>query len=412
MVGLVVSDGKAAFTNVLFQSSSKYDVSRYRDLVPVVQKPGVTYLNASFQPPMNKVIREAIDIFADQAVSEVHPKPQWQATTEATRELLGKYLNVASDSLAFTRDTTEGLNLFQRSVKWVPGDNVVLLDVEHPNHAYGWLALQEQGLEVRMVDTTGQELYADASTFEPLVDDRTRAIGLSSVMFHSGQLNGVKDICDRFRTRNIHVLVDLTQHVGVMPIDLVDLGVSAAAFGCHKGLAAPTGLGVLYIEPETLPLLRPTPPIVGAGAISNLSSSLLASPDVQYHSTTRRYEHLNISLISVQALNAYLTFLLSDVGMANLEHHLRALGRTLALEMEKLGVKVVGSRSADRRAPHLYILDLLDSRWQAHFKEAGIMVSHYRLGVRVSFGFYNTTADVMSLVRVIEKGLVAGIPAC
>jgi hypothetical protein len=65
--------------------------------------------------------------------------------------------------------------------------------VEYPNHAYQWMSLRPIGLEVRQVPTiamaqeAGQVTAANAATFEPLVDDRTFAIGMSSVMFHSGQ---------------------------------------------------------------------------------------------------------------------------------------------------------------------------------------------------------------------------------
>ncbi|EXJ86749.1 hypothetical protein A1O3_03703 [Capronia epimyces CBS 606.96] len=397
------------FTSQHYQSFSPAEHSKLRHAVPVADEEKNTYLNASFQPPMNLRVKNALDQFLNQATTHAHPKPIWQQTTSESRIKLATYLNVPEHSLAFTRDTTEGLNLFQRSLQFTPGDNVVLLDVEHPNHVYGWLGLVDAGLEVRLVPT-GTDTYADADTFQPLVDNRTIAIGLSSIMFHSGQMNNVGDICSRFRPRGIHVLVDLTQHVGVAQLDLTAWNVSAAAFGCHKGLGCPSGLGALYISPDVLPLLRPTPPIVGAGAIANLRADLIANPEVQYHKTSQRYEHLNLSLIGVAALKASLDFLVDDVGIDRVESHLRALGRELALRCKTLGVEVVGSSYADRRAPHLYVLKLLHPDWQSHLRQDHIYVSHYRLGIRVSFGFYNNADDVAELVRSIERGLQKGIP--
>lgn len=403
-----MSDG---FVSKTFDNSSKpmesYDIDRYRKLVPIVCNGGTTYLNASFQPPMNSIVRRAIDSFLDEGQNLPYPKAQWQERAEETRALLGRYLNVTPDTLAFTRDTTEGLNLFQRSLILEAGDNVVVLDVEHPNHTYGWLGLaSEKDIEVRQVSTVGKELFADAASFEPLVDTRTKAIGLSSVMFHSGQRNNVKDICDRFRSSGIHILVDFTQEVGVAPIDLQNLNVSAAAFGCHKGLGCPTGLAVLYINPQVLQSLKPVPPIVGAGAIANLKSDLTvdATREVFYHPTTRRYEHLNISLISMHGLQKNLQFYLEDAGFANIEQHLRGLGRALRAELEPLGVQIVGPKDACKRAPHLYILEILDPAWKSHFEKCGVVVSHYRLGVRVSFGFYNNEADIKNLGKAIKEG--------
>lgn len=47
-----------------------------------------------------------------------------------------------------------------------------------------------------------------------------------------------------------------------MPVDLVDAGASAVAFSCHRALGCPTGLRDLYIDPNTIPRLKATPPCI------------------------------------------------------------------------------------------------------------------------------------------------------
>lgn len=386
------------------------DLLKYRALFPITAMESVTYLNASFQLPMSTKIKEAIDQYNDLWLHEPTAKTLWADSASQTKDLLSTVLHVPVDSLAFTRDTTEALNLFQRGIKFLPGNNVVILDVEHPNNAYGWMALEEQGLEVRRIPT-GNDTHADASVFAPYVDDGTVAVSISSVMFHSGQMNDVKSLCREFRPRGIHVLVDITQHVGFAPVNLAEWGVSAAAFGCHKGLGCPTGLGVLYIDPAALPTLKRTPAMVGAGAVANLRSDLIAHPDVQYHATTQRYEHLNKSLISVVALGTSLDLLHNQIGLENIERHLRGLGQELGLACQALGVEIVGSSYVEQRSPHSYVLKLLHPDWPAHFRKDGIFVSHYRDGVRVSFGLYNAANDVKALTSSLERGLKSGIPA-
>lgn len=389
-----------------------YDIQRYRKLVPALNS-DIIYCNASYQPPMNLVVKQALDKYLDEAIQKPNPKPEWQALTERTRALVSQYINAAPESIAFTNDTTEGLNLFQRSLRLAKGDNVVMLDTEHPNQAYGWLALREIGLEVRQVPTQDTGLSADASTFAPFVDDHTKAIGLSSIMFHSGQKNDIKNICAKFRPQSIHVLVDMTQEIGTGPVNVQAYGISAAAFSFHKALGCPTGLGALYIDPNVLDELKPVPPVVGAGAVANLRSDLLTTHDeTRYHHSTRRYEHLNLSFISIHGANAALNLLLYDMTPAGLEAHLRSLGRRLRTGCEKLGVALIGEIVESKRAPHLYVLALLDPAWHGHFERHSVYVSCYRLGVRVSFGFYNTTDDVDALVAVVKKGLASGIPPC
>lgn len=401
---------------VNLETGSENDFSLFRSLVPIAAQDGLTYLNASFAPPSNLIIHEAITRYSSEALHLASPKSSWQAATEETRGLIARYINADSSSIAFTRDTTEALGNFIRSIPFQPGDNVVLLDSEHPNHAYGWMALRAAGLEVRQVPTipeaeaTDEVTAATAATFAPYVDDRTRAIGLSSIMFHSGQRNDVADICSKFRPRGIHVLVDMTQQVGFATIDVTAMGVSAAAFSLHKGLNCPTGFACLYVHPDVIKDLNPTPPIVGYGAVSNTRADLLVPSDpIVFHPSARRYEHLNVSLIGSAAAKAFLTFYLDAMGPERVEKHLYNLGDTLRKKCASLGVGIVGPVDRKYHAPHLYILNLKDSEWAKFLDSRGIKVTPYRLGVRVSFGFYNNVDDVEKLVKVLREGRESGL---
>lgn len=393
------------------------DFAIYRHLVPLLARPSITYLNASFQPPSNLLVHGAISAFNNEALLSPSPKQSWLQTGEDARSLIARYINASPTSIAITRDTTEGLNNFAHSLKFKPGDNVVILDSEHPHHAYAWMSLRPAGLEVRQIPTipesekTGLVVAANADTFAPYVDDRTVAIGLSSVMFHSGQWNDVQGICDVYRPRGIHVLADLTQQVGFAAVDVTKLNVSAAAFSLHKGLNCPTGFAAMYVHPDVIRETDPSPPIVGYGAVQNVRGDLLVPGDeIVYHPTARRFDHLNMNLVAAAAAKAYLGFYLDVMGPENVEEHLYALGGVLRRECKRVGVRIVGPGHGREHAPHLYILDLHDGRWMELFKEEGIYVTPYRLGIRVSFGFYNNEEDVLSLVRALEKGIERGIP--
>ncbi|KAF4458739.1 class IV aminotransferase [Fusarium albosuccineum] len=389
----------------------------FRQFVPLANSGSITYLNASFAPPSNLIVHEAITKYASEALYDTLPKPKWRETVEEVRELVARYIHTDSSAIAFTRDTTEALGSFIRGLRFKPGDNVVLLDTEHPNHAYQWLSLRSAGLEVRQIPTITEAekqrkvTAANAATFAPYVDDRTIAIGLSSIMFHSGQWNNVGDICATFRPRGIHVVADITQQVGFATVDIQALGVSAAAFSLHKGLNCPTGFAALYVNQAVINDLDPTPPIVGYGAVSNVRADLLAPNDpITYHPSARRYEHLNLSLIAAAAAKAYLTFYLDVIGPKNLEDHLYTLGDMIRQDTKDLGINIVGPDNRKEHAPHLYILDLHDSRWMDHLTNSGIIVTPYRLGIRVSLGFYNNVDDIKKLTCVLRSGIDAGLP--
>ncbi|KAI1659368.1 PLP-dependent transferase [Daldinia decipiens] len=392
----------------------------HRHLVPLVsQNDDVIFLNAASAPPSNLIVHEAITRYSAQALYEAYPYTSWRETREEARSLVARCINAEDPStIAFTRDTTEALGSFIRCVSFQPGDNVVTVDSEHPNQTLCWLALREFGLEVRQVPTiaeaerTGRIDIVGAETLRPHVDSRTRAIGISSITFDGGQHNDVKSICAAYRPRGIHVLADVTQNVGFARIDVRDLGVSAAAFSLHKGLNAPTGIGALYVSPESFRELgEPTPPIVSMEAVKNLNESLVVRVDepLELHPNARRFEHANMSLVAVAAAAAFTRFYLDVLGPADVEAHLFGLTDVLARECDRLGIRVVSPRERGRRAPHITIL-ALPKEWGAYFGgQGGARVTMNRLGVRVSFGFYSSVEDVRKFVRVLELGIARGL---
>ncbi|TPX19134.1 uncharacterized protein E0L32_011207 [Thyridium curvatum] len=386
-----------------------------RRLVPLVANDNITHLNAAFMPPLNLVIHQHIQSFCSGWLHDVSPKSSWKATQEVTRALLGRYLNTQPTNITFTRDTTEGMGSFMQSLRLQPGDNIIILDCEHPSQAYGWLSLRSKGIEVRQVATrselSGFSTIASAATFEKYVDNRTRCIGISSIMFHSGQRNDVADICAKYRPRGVHVLVDLTQHVGFANVDVEALGVSAAAFSLHKGLGCPLGFAALYISKTFIDSEDPQPPIVGFGAVGDPTEDFLVSDGpITFHASARRFEHANSNFLAAIAAQAALQLYLDGMGPDDVEQHLYSLGDALRGRCKAIGVELAGPSLRAHHAPHLYLLKLYGDQWTNHFKVHNVALTSFRWGVRVSFGFYSSLEDVERLVDVIQLGLESGLP--
>ncbi len=147
------------------------------------------------------------------------------------------------------------MNIAAHALAWNPGDNVLLVEGEHPNNTCAWLGRRKAGLEVRLVPESRK--WVDEETFKPFVDGRTRAIAVSHVMFHSGQRNDVERLAAFCAERDVKLIVDGMQSIGVMPVDVKKLGIAMFAAGAHKGLLAPQGIGVLYCDKELAGRLEP-----------------------------------------------------------------------------------------------------------------------------------------------------------
>lgn len=357
------------------------------------------YLDTAHQAPLASSVRRALEGFYREANELGGPKPVWLERVERVRARAAAFLGAQTGELAFTKNTSEGLNIAANAIDFAPGDNVLLIEGDHPNNAYAWLNLRRRGVEVRFIKL--EQEVADASTFAPHVDGRTRAISLSHVTFHAGQRHDVADIGRLCRERGIYLVVDAMQSVGVLPVDVKAMGVSVLAAGCHKGLLVPQGLGLLYVDAALTEL---QPAYLATAGLARPPADLIANPDdLALRADAGRFEIGNFNLPDIHALDAALD-LITTAGVANIERHVLALGDRLIERMDALGVCLVGPRERARRA-HIYVLDLPVEPWVGFLAQQGVRVSPERDGVRVSFGLFNTPDDVDRVAGIIAGGL-------
>ncbi len=75
------------------------------------------------------------------------------AGSNGARAKVAELLNASPSEIAFTKNTSEGLNIAANAVPLKAGDTVLMLDGDHPNNAYAWLNLKRKGVNVRFVDS-------------------------------------------------------------------------------------------------------------------------------------------------------------------------------------------------------------------------------------------------------------------
>jgi cysteine desulfurase/selenocysteine lyase len=359
------------------------------------------YLDTAHQSPLATSVWRALDAFHEEGNTLGGPKPVWLQRVEQVRARAAAFLGASAGELAFTKNTSEGLNIAANAIDFAPGDNVLLIHGDHPNNAYAWLHLKRRGVEVRFIEL-GQGI-ADAALFAPHIDARTRAISLSHVTFHAGHRHDIADIGRLCRDHGIYFVVDAMQSVGILPIDVKAMQISVLAAGSHKGLLVPQGLGLLYVDAALTEL---QPAYLASAGLAHPPADLIANPDdMALRADAGRFEIGNHNLPAIHALDAALA-LIERVGIANIERHVLALGDRLIAHMDVLGVRLVGPRERHHRA-HIYVLDLPAEPWVSHLARHDVRVSPERDGVRISFGLFNTPDDVDRVARIIGTGLRA-----
>ena len=374
-----------------------YDVAAVRRLFPAAER--VLYLDAAHQAPLARPVHQAFTAFLEEGLAAAGPKSLWLSRIPAVREQVARLLGASAGEIAFTRNTSDGLNIAANALALAPGDRVLLVEGDHPNLTYAWLNLQRKGVEVRFVTPGPGGVAADAFAGE--IDGRTRAIVLSHVTSDRGDRADLAAIGRMCRERGIALVVDAIQSIGTLEVDVAAMGVSVLATGCHKGLLVPQGLGILYVDQALGPL---APPFLAASAVTNPRRDGRASyTGTELRPDAARFEGGNLNLPHLHALAAALD-LISGIGAARIEAHVRRLSDLLVGGLGDLGVGLLGPIHQPRRA-HIVVIDLPATAWLPYLEAKGVRVSAQRGGIRVSFGMFNTDEDVREFLRVVEEGL-------
>lgn len=379
-----------------------FDVAPIRAQFPVNAR--MLYLDSAHQAPLSIPVRAALLRFLDEGLDSGGPKPTWLARVEQIRARIARFIGADAGEIAFTKNTSEGLNIAANALPLSEGDEVLMVHGDHPNNAYAFLNLRRRGVVTRFLPLEGET--ATAETFAPHITPRTRAISLSHVTFHAGHrfdLEGIGALC---RERGLFLVVDAMQSLGVLPFDVKRIGASIVAAGCHKGLLVPQGLGLLYVDGALKDL---QPAYIAASSLAEPPADFIAREDnMALRADAGRFEMGNLNLPDIHALDAALD-LIEGVGVAAIERHVLDLGDRLIAGLDALGIGIAGPR--DRRwRSHIVVLELPVEEWAQHLAAQQVRVSPERDGIRVSFALFNTAEDVDRLLAILRAGLASSRP--
>ncbi|KRR08855.1 aminotransferase [Bradyrhizobium jicamae] len=375
--------------------SRHYDVQAVRREFPAADR--MVYLDSGFQAPLARPVKAAIELFLREGLETAGPKSVWLDRVEETRARGARFLGVSAQEIAFTKNTSESMNIAANALPLRAGDKVLMIHGDHPNNAYAFLNLQRKGVEVRFVPMTD---IVDAASFLPHIDEKTRAISMSHVTFHAGHRFDIASIGALCADKKLYFAVDVMQAIGVVPIDARAMQASFVGSGTHKGLLVPQGLGLLYWN-KALNELEPT--YLATASLAEPPADLIATSEILAPApTARRFELGNFNLPAIHALGAAID-MIEQIGVQNIQNHCFDLGDHLIAQLDELDIRLVGPRDRRHRAPHIYVIGLPASEWLGYFEQNGVRVSPERDGIRVSFGMFNTIADVDRLVELIRK---------
>ncbi len=240
---------------------------RHRQQFPALTNK--SYFNYGGQGPMPQAAMEAITR-AQEHIQQLGPFSTevnaWiTQEAKATREAIATELGVPAQTITLTEDVTVGCNIALWGIDWQPGDHLLLSDCEHP----GVVAIAQEIGRRFGVEVSTCPLMATLNDGNPAavvvqhLRSTTRLVVLSHIFWNTGQVLPLAEIVKKCKQNEqssppVRVLVDAAQSVGLLDLNLTELGADFYAFTGHKWWCGPTGVGGLYVRPEARSSLKPT----------------------------------------------------------------------------------------------------------------------------------------------------------
>ena len=384
---------------------------------PLLMQNNIAYLDsaATTQKPM-QVINSISEYYKN---SNANPhRGAYKLSLESTkvydeaRKKVAKFINAKSENqIVFTRNATESLNLIAYSYglnNLGSKDKIVLSIMEHHSNLVPWQYVSRKTgstLEYMYINKAGE--ITDEEIDSKIVKG-TKIVGITHVSNVVGTINPIEKIIKKAHSVGAIAVVDASQSVPHMKIDVQKLDADFLVFSGHKMLA-PLGIGVLYAKSEILEEMKPF--LFGGDMIEYVyeQNATFAEVPTKYEAGTQNVE-------GAVGLSAAIDYL-NNIGMDKVQTIEKELTKYALEELQKLAFvtiygfsnKQAGVISFNVNGVHPHdVASVLDSenvciRSGNHCAQPLLRYMGLESTCRVSFYIYNTKEDVDRLIDALYK---------
>lgn len=331
-------------------------------------------------------VREGKRYF-DEMVSEGDtPYEEWIHRTEECRLKLSRLINASPSEIGFTTNTSTGMNLISLMLKG-EGEVLTLRD-EFPSSTISWI---NNGFKVHFVEPVN---YAyPTEEIEKYLTARIKILVASYVQYRTGYRQDLKALGQICKKHNLIFVVNATQGIGVMPIDVKAAGIDFMAFSGLKWTTSGYGAGAVYMSKSMLETYN----LPAAGWQSTEDPERMDNSNFQIRHEASAVEGGCPHFPSIFALSGALD-LINAIGIANIHQRVISLNKFLQQKAEEAGFSVIAPPGDENRSGILIIKTGNAKKIKELLEEKNIIVSVRGEGIRVSVSFFNNEKDIETFI--------------
>ena len=391
----------------------------FKDEFPILQERKISYLDSGATTQKPQCVIDAIESYYKECNANPHRGAyslSIEATEkyESTREKIAKFINAKNrEEIIFSKNATESLNLIAYSYgldNLKKDDEVGLSIMEHHSNLVPWQYVTKKTNSKLKFMYINKAYELSKEEIESRITDKTKVVGITHVSNVLGTINNVKEIIKYAHKKGAVVIVDASQSIPHMKIDVQDLDADFLVFSGHK-MFAPLGIGVLYGKKELLNKM--TPFLMGGDMIEYVYEQ-----NTTFAPLPNKFEAGTQNVEGVIGLGSAIDYI-EKIGYKEIQNVEEAITKYAVNELSKLDFlelyitphlenhSTVISFNIKGVHPH-DVASILDSngvcvRSGNHCAQPLLRYLGMDSTCRASFSIYNTKEDVDNLVEALKK---------
>jgi selenocysteine lyase/cysteine desulfurase len=210
----------------------------------------VAYFNCSYMAPMLKAVRRA----GEEAITRT--AQPWSVSAddfftpaERARGLFARLIHARPEDIAIIPAASYGISTAAKNLRIGKGQTILMMDEEFPSNVYPWHALAKRdGGEIRVARRPPDGDWTAALLDK--IDDRVAIAALSHCHWTDGGYVDLERVSAALQKVGARLVLDVTQSLGVLPLDVTRIKVDYLSCAAYKWLLGPYSIGFLYAAEE------------------------------------------------------------------------------------------------------------------------------------------------------------------
>lgn len=315
---------------------------------------------------------------------------EWLPEVERAGNRIARLLSAPDNTVMMYTNVSQVQAVMASCFEYTEKRNkIVYSDLNFTTVSYVWKAEERRGARVQLVESK-DGMTVDVDALCDAIDETTVCVPISHVIFLSGFVQDAKKICQKARSVGAHVILDCYQSLGIIPVDIVDIGASFACGGSVKYLCGGPGAAYLYVRPDLIESFEPRV----TGWFGNESPFAFTMPGQSYAENVWRYMGGTPAVSALYQARAGVE-IVNEIGASRIrEKSLRQTQKVIDL-VDEHGFTLNSPRDAERRGGSV-VFDFVGASDIVRELGRRKYYCDYRpnAGVRIAPHFYNKDEEI------------------